>query len=844
MKDNNYPGSQPFSREKSYRPPFFSNREFEQLISTPPLMRHDPQGFANLLSDLQANILAHHQRRFSRCFFLHFNMERAVHAHKAIEWLAFIGGKLTRADKQFEEIGKLRRMNGAGGGLDFVERAVPSPKLHKQDNPSVIELPESPRMPVVCLYLSWEGYVSLGLEPYAPFDEKGVFEKGMHASLPFLFGENAEKRSDKKHTWHAMLLLASDLEDMEDANNLVFSDTSVDLRNDGLPWVDVLIQDGKIELGRDTNGKKFMTDWFRFRDGISQPRFFPDLYQKNENEYKESELAPLRVALVKDKGGRKRFSAGSFMAYLKIRQDITAFENMENTIAAHIAVFGLETLLAQFPLKSLVPPEQVEKLLELNTGQEGIVQAVIDGAKEIVQGMLGNKSENIREKIAVCIAGQPLGKTISINPDKKAELLGEILSIIRKMRKQEDADKEIEMLVGTLRKKILILKSEAEKLFAHTGVIEQMLLSLDETRLDFSPAEREIVRDALHRSISIKSGEKRELIDGLREDDLPQLGLHSVKSLLQEKMELAGAYIVGRFRNGTPVATHPEPGTEAADFNEDFRYNKKLILKNDESTAIRHEPDGALESSRISDASADTSLPPFDFDDLAEIITGREKEFPDASRLIDRYRPHAAGKEAAISIQHAPDSTLPTGKSSADDLAGMRCPFAAHVRKTNPRDDRQNRVIVRRGVLYEDETPADKGMLFMSFQANLTEQFEYILRNWINSVNFGMQMTGVDLLAGTGINREYSRWYFPVQWNGADPDAKVLLTARELPACIHYLEGGYFFAPAISFLESAPELSIYHPAQSGIVSTGPASTKPVFDGYPVKPVKWLKDNIM
>ena len=46
MKDNNYPGLRPFSKDKLYRPPSFSSKEFEQLIGTPPLMHHDPEGFS------------------------------------------------------------------------------------------------------------------------------------------------------------------------------------------------------------------------------------------------------------------------------------------------------------------------------------------------------------------------------------------------------------------------------------------------------------------------------------------------------------------------------------------------------------------------------------------------------------------------------------------------------------------------------------------------------------------------------------------------------------------------------------------------------------------------------
>lgn len=844
MKDNNYPGLRPFSKDKLYRPPSFSSKEFEQLIGTPPLMHHDPEGFSNLLSDLQANIVAHHQRDFSRCFFLHFKTDgpHRENIEQALAWLSFVGDKITGADVQLNEIQRLRELRNTP---ETTERAVPGPKEFQQDNTASGQA--LARKPVICLYLTWKGYVSLGLEHFAPFDEKGSFEKGMQHSMSFLFGQDSGMRFDEDHDLHAMLLVASDRQDMKDAYDIIFKN-QVDLRKGGIPWVDVVIQNGKI--GRKTlkNGKKVMVDWFGFRDGISQPRFFPDLHGKKDGEYRESDLTALRTVLVKDKGGRKRFSAGSFMAYLKIRQDTAAFEEMENTIAAHIAVFGLETLLSQMPLQSLVAPGRVEKLLELNAGQDVTINSVLGGAKDMLQAMMGNKSENIRLKIATRIASQPLGKIISINPDKKEELLGEIMAIIRKIRQEEDATKELETLLGTLRQKVVVLKNEAEKPFTHAGVIEQLLLSVGESGPGFNPAEQEIIRDALMRSVSVKAGEKRELIDEMKADNLPALDFMEIDRLLREKIDLAGAYIMGRFRNGTPVATHAAPDDTADDFSEDFRYHKKWILS-DKTSAVSH-TDGSLEALK-KDMSGAIQQHPLDLDDLAAIFAGREKDFGDANRLIAEYLKHAAAKQVAVpveTIRLASGAAPSGGTSSADDLAGMRCPFAAHARKANPRDDRQRRMIARRGVLYEDKTPEgetiDKGMLFLSFQANLTEQFEYILRHWINNVNQDMQMTGVDLLAGTGINREFSRWYFPVEWNGSDPDAKILLTARELPACIHYLEGEYFFAPSISFLKSVRELSTFQPARDGDAqSVAAASTKPVFDGYPIRPVKWLRDNI-
>ena len=74
------------------------------------------------------------------------------------------------------------------------------------------------------------------------------------------------------------------------------------------------------------------------------------------------------------------------------------------------------------------------------------------------------------------------------------------------------------------------------------------------------------------------------------------------------------------------------------------------------------------------------------------------------------------------------------------DPQGSRCPFHAHVRRANPRHAGGPR-IVRRGMSYGprfDDTaaPADaeRGLIFMAYNASIAEQFETIQR-WISGAN-------------------------------------------------------------------------------------------------------------
>lgn len=88
---------------------------------------------------------------------------------------------------------------------------------------------------------------------------------------------------------------------------------------------------------------------------------------------------------------------------------------------------------------------------------------------------------------------------------------------------------------------------------------------------------------------------------------------------------------------------------------------------------------------------------------------------------------------------------VPTQNGSLNDFdftsdqKGQQCPFASHVRRTNPRDSFQGRKsprILRRGMLFDNMTAGkpSKGLMFMAYNASIAEQFETIQR-WINGGN-------------------------------------------------------------------------------------------------------------
>ncbi len=76
-----------------------------------------------------------------------------------------------------------------------------------------------------------------------------------------------------------------------------------------------------------------------------------------------------------------------------------------------------------------------------------------------------------------------------------------------------------------------------------------------------------------------------------------------------------------------------------------------------------------------------------------------------------------------------------------DDPDGKVCPFASHIRRTNPRDDQDTNEtlthrLLRRGIPYGprslstftdpiDDT-VDRGLFFIAYQTSIENQFEHI----------------------------------------------------------------------------------------------------------------------
>ena len=178
-----------------------------------------------------------------------------------------------------------------------------------------------------------------------------------------------------------------------------------------------------------------------------------------------------------------------------------------------------------------------------------------------------------------------------------------------------------------------------------------------------------------------------------------------------------------------------------------------------------------------------------------------------------------------LTLQGAPALLDPPNDFNyAVDAAGLRCPFHAHIRKTNPRGDltvlglpesaEREPIMARRGITYgcrdrlaDDSDFADAGheptsgvgLLFMAYMRDIEAQFEFTQKRWANNPNFAPSATGIahgiDPVIGQGGGPGGSMHIYQDGWTaGAAPQSLSF-------ASFVTMKGGeYFFAPSLSFL--------------------------------------------
>ncbi len=153
------------------------------------------------------------------------------------------------------------------------------------------------------------------------------------------------------------------------------------------------------------------------------------------------------------------------------------------------------------------------------------------------------------------------------------------------------------------------------------------------------------------------------------------------------------------------------------------------------------------------------------------------------------------------------------------DAQGFRCPFGAHIRRSNPRDSlspapgtetsiavNKTHRLLRRGRTYgepispsfdpetilNNPTPGERGIHFICINANISRQFEFIQHTWINNPKFNGLYEETDPLLGDR---------HPGQAGTTDiftiPGEPIRKRIKDLPQFVVIRGGAYFFLPSI-----------------------------------------------
>ncbi len=150
------------------------------------------------------------------------------------------------------------------------------------------------------------------------------------------------------------------------------------------------------------------------------------------------------------------------------------------------------------------------------------------------------------------------------------------------------------------------------------------------------------------------------------------------------------------------------------------------------------------------------------------------------------------------------------------DPLGAVCPFAGHIRKAYPRDDvsakskrpvpneadTETHRLLRRGIPFG--TPFDptvipddgnRGLLFLAYQTSIVDQFEFVIKNWVNNPDFKDPGSGHDPILGQSNQKGSRDRSFKIRLKNGIEQTVRLEKDFVIPT-----GGGYFFAPSIDAL--------------------------------------------
>lgn len=156
---------------------------------------------------------------------------------------------------------------------------------------------------------------------------------------------------------------------------------------------------------------------------------------------------------------------------------------------------------------------------------------------------------------------------------------------------------------------------------------------------------------------------------------------------------------------------------------------------------------------------------------------------------------------------------------SKADPAGVTCPWAAHVRKVNTRDSGSDtggrdstyaRRLLRVGIAFgkplkdryaqkkDDPQKGERGLLFLSVQASIEDQFEFLTTRWMGDPSRPKMPGGHDVFIGQNNAPGEDRVRRCVVFGSGVQQASVATAAQWVVPT----GGGYFFLPSLTALRS------------------------------------------
>ena len=202
-------------------------------------------------------------------------------------------------------------------------------------------------------------------------------------------------------------------------------------------------------------------------------------------------------------------------------------------------------------------------------------------------------------------------------------------------------------------------------------------------------------------------------------------------------------------------------------------------------------------------------------------FVGSEKRELAGALVVGRFED---GTPATLSDE-AKGATPPNDFNYENDV-GSRCPFHAHIRKVNPRHPgvaERAHIMPRRGIPFTDVPrkvhPSDLpgsvdladfdanvkpdlptggvGLLFMAYNASLTNQFVFTQQSWANKKDFPSAGVGADPVIGQGSGTSVAQ-----TWHEDWDDPASITQPLNFANFVTMRGGEYFFAPSLTFFKN------------------------------------------